>query len=476
MKGTGFYTNFLLLVFLFAVIYFLAYVQFSSPEQDISASLSQKELIDKAQDYLQKEKPDSALKVLGLALKKDSASPQTHFLLAQVHYLGKSFTLAEEYCLKALELKSDYPEALKLMTDIRFEIGLEDWQKKDKTQSLKNFLYVLNNCSDQEKSEKIAELTGGKYKLKRLTHDIFPDYGPRFSRDGKKIVLFSDTSYLSEDFGWGKDITRKSEIYQIDVSGKRKVCLIHDDSSVQFPSFSWDGKRIVYEKENLNPETRDLIFNYDRDLYINRLDTGEEIRLTHNDWYDGQASFSPDDEKIVYVSGFSIKLMDLKTREITNLDQPEGIIIKWEKPVNQYYPSFSPDGKEILFQAGFQKRKIYLMDINGKNLKGLSRIEDEDYYPSFSPDGKRIVFVSERTGDEELYLMDRNGKNQSRLTLDGMNKKHPCFSPDGNQIAYVAKEKDKPDPYFEIYLLCLNEIIPRERLVDRLDNMLEMNE
>jgi Tol biopolymer transport system component len=470
MKKTKSHRGIILVLFLLSFL--LIYKQFLSRDRKISKTVSPEEFVE-AKAYLEMEKPDSALKVLGLAVRKDPGNPETYYLLAQACRAGKNFTLAEEYCLKALGLKSDYPQALKLMTDIRFEKGLEDWEKKDNTQSLKNFLYVLRNSSDREKLEKIAELTGGKYKLKMLTQDIFPDYAPRFSRDGKKIIFFSDTSYLSEDFGWGKNVKRKSQIYQIGVSSKERICLTHDDSSVQFPGISADGEEIIYEKENPNPETQDLVFNYDRDLYIKRLDNKEEIRLTQNNWYDGQASFSPDDKKIVYVSGFSIKLMDLKTREIINLDQPEGIIIKWEKPVNQYYPSFSPDGKEILFQAGFQKRKIYLIDTDGKNLRDLSGIDDEDYYPSFSPDGQRIVFVSDRTGEEELYLMDKDGKNQIRLTFDGMDKKHPCFSPDGKKIVYVAKESEKPDPYFEICLLSLDEIIPKEKLLTRIENMIE---
>lgn len=468
-------TTFILILSLFTVVFFLIYLQFISSKPENLSSLSQEKLIEKAKNYIEREKPDSALNVLSFALKKNPVDPEIHYLLARVYHLGNSFTLAEEYCLKALELEWDYPRALVLMTDIKFEQGLEDWQKRDKTESLKNFLFVLRNSPDRIKIEKIAELTGGKYKLKRLTRDIFPDYAPRFSRDGKRIIFYSDTSFLSEDFGWGKNIKRKSQIFQIDVSEGRRICLTQGDSSVQFPDISSDGKKIIYEKENPNPETQDLIFNYDRDLYIKKLDNGEEIRLTDNKWYDGQASFSPDDKKIVYVSGFSIKIMGLYTKEIINLDEPEGIIIKWEKPVNQYYPSFSPDGKEILFQAGFQKRKIYIIDTDGKNLRDLSRIEDEDYYPSFSPDGKKIIFVSKRTRAEELYLMDRDGKNQIRLTFDKMDKKHPRFSPNGKQIVYVAKESEKPDPYFEIYLLSLDEIIPKEKLLARIESMLVLN-
>jgi TolB protein len=199
-------------------------------------------------------------------------------------------------------------------------------------------------------------------------------------------------------------------------------------------------------------------------------------RLTQNKVYDGVATFSPDNEKILFVSDQygGICVMGLDTKKVKSLYQWEEKLLPKISPPLPFYPSFSSDGKKILFDAGFAKRKIYMMDADGENLKCLSGLENEDFFPSFSPDVKRIAFISNRDGADELYLMNSDGAQERRLTFDGMDKKYPCFSPDGKTIAYVAKPEEQKDQYFEIYFLSLNQIILKNELIKRIENLLEM--
>jgi Tol biopolymer transport system component len=39
-----------------------------------------------------------------------------------------------------------------------------------------------------------------------------------------------------------------------------------------------------------------------------------------------------------------------------------------------------------------------------------------DFHPSWSPDGKRILFSSDRDGLQEIYVMMADGSRQTRLT------------------------------------------------------------
>jgi Tol biopolymer transport system component len=95
--------------------------------------------------------------------------------------------------------------------------------------------------------------------------------------------------------------------------------------------------------------------------------------------------------------------------------------------------------------------------------------KEDCYFPSFSSDGKRIVFVSSYHEDEEdLYVMDADGSELTRLTCDGGTKRYPFFSPHGESIVFSGKRKGEPDYYFEIYLLYLGQTISRERLKERL--------
>ena len=104
----------------------------------------------------------------------------------------------------------------------------------------------------------------------------------------------------------------------------------------------------------------------------------------------------------------------------------------------------------------------------------LTRITDRTtdcYFPSYSPDGKRIVFVSGHPEEEDLFLMNNDGMGLMRLTYDGGSKRYPAFSPDGKSIVFSAKREGEPDYYFEIYLLSLDNTISKDKLEERLKEL-----
>ena len=73
----------------------------------------------------------------------------------------------------------------------------------------------------------------------------------------------------------------------------------------------------------------------------------------------------------------------------------------------------------------------------------LTRNPASDEAPSWSPDGKKIVFSSDRdyyTADtmrwrRDLYMVNADGTGLQRLTKTG-NATQPEWSPDGTRIAY----------------------------------------
>jgi TolB protein len=205
-------------------------------------------------------------------------------------------------------------------------------------------------------------------------------------------------------------------------------------------------------------------------------------RLTDNDTYDGLASFSPDDKMILFVrahlaGGSSIFTLNLDTQESKSLHFPESKVEKiMRRPTGiilPYDPSFSPDGKKILFHAGWENRKIFLVNADGENLTCLTKGQTDNFFPAFAPDGKKIVFVSNQYDQDDLFLVNPDGSNRTRLTYDGGEKRYPSFSPDVSLIAFAGKPKGQDDRYFEIYILNLKETISKEKLIQRLEEMLK---
>jgi serine/threonine protein kinase/dipeptidyl aminopeptidase/acylaminoacyl peptidase len=95
-------------------------------------------------------------------------------------------------------------------------------------------------------------------------------------------------------------------------------------------------------------------------------------------------------------------------------------------------PTVSHDGRYVAFESkrGNGVSHIWRMDMDGGNLKQLT--ESEDYEPSFSPDGKWIVYHSYRTGKSTIWRVPVEGGAPVQLT--DYTTQVPVVSPDGKLI------------------------------------------
>ena len=207
-----------------------------------------------------------------------------------------------------------------------------------------------------------------------------------------------------------------------------------------------------------------------REIYVMDADGGNQQRLTNHPDNDWNPSWSPDGKRIVFHSnrdGHVHVIHGRPTSEIYVMDtdggNPQNLT---NNPGNDISPSWSPDGKRIAFSSdrdwdkGDHNSEIYVMDADGRNPQNLTNDLNADYSPSWYPDGKRIVFSSRRDGHfenefgitEEIYVMDADGGNQQRLTENRKNDWHPSWSPDGKRIAFAADRKGRFEN-FEIYVM-----------------------
>lgn len=117
------------------------------------------------------------------------------------------------------------------------------------------------------------------------------------------------------------------------------------------------------------------------------------------------------------------------------------------------WPSWSPDGKRIAFWSDRRNGGIYVMDANGENIRLLVEQPAGAHLPAWSPDSERIAFYARPPGVlGDIYVMDADGNNIRRLTNrpDGCDR-HPTWSPDGKQIAFAAAGRQDVD--FDIYVM-----------------------
>ncbi len=111
-------------------------------------------------------------------------------------------------------------------------------------------------------------------------------------------------------------------------------------------------------------------------------------------------------------------------------------------------PAWSPDGNKIAFVSDRDGNyEIYVMDVNGSNQERLTYNIYSDRKPALSPDGNTIAFTSSREGTSGLYLMKSDGSNQRCLIVSEEIEVRgrpcsfivdPAWSPDGSKICFSA--------------------------------------
>ncbi len=105
-------------------------------------------------------------------------------------------------------------------------------------------------------------------------------------------------------------------------------------------------------------------------------------------------------------------------------------------------PALSPDGKRIAFESSVESfSDLYVIDLDGTNLKRLTHNAEGNFEPVWSPDGKSLAFTSSRDGDPELYRMAADGSGQERLTAFHLEDGVPRWSRFGNHIAFVSNRE-----------------------------------
>jgi Tol biopolymer transport system component len=287
-------------------------------------------------------------------------------------------------------------------------------------------LYSINSDGSDKK-----QLTTGDQDPVNYYYNEFSSLSP----DKSKIVFVS-----------GRDTTL--EIYTIDADGKNPKKLTNHQSSFTEPSWSSDGKKIVYETTEASEpayQTTTSVSN----LYIMDADGSNKINITKNT--DKTLEYntprlSPDGTKVLFSSYISSpeddsrvtsigKAGEIKSSEskiyTMNLDGTNKVQIS-KSAGRQKYPKWSSDGKQILFASttkanlynSDEGNLIYTINSDGSNEKQI-KSKYEFYGPvSMSSDGEKLVYTSGQNGIVVLNLKTNEeriidaDKNSFRAAFD----------------------------------------------------------
>ncbi|MET4637200.1 hypothetical protein [Mycetocola sp. 2940] len=194
----------------------------------------------------------------------------------------------------------------------------------------------------------------------------------------------------------------------------------------------------------VDPAARPIAFTSDRsgsfDLWLMGTDGSDVIQLTNSDEAEATPSWSPDGERLIFMSAVDLEISRADICVI-NADGTGLRNLTDTADVNEITPSWSPDGAQIVYGTlQGDAAQIHVMNSDGGERHLLT---SDGTWPSWSPDGQRIVFSTSRGGSQEsLWTVNRDGSGEALLADGESGLAEPAWSPDGKSIAYVATTGD----------------------------------
>lgn len=230
-----------------------------------------------------------------------------------------------------------------------------------------------------------------------------------------------------------------NEIFVMNVDGSNLTRLTNSPGADVNPVWSPDGERIAFISYR---DTKERLYIMDSDgSNVRRLTTGDP-----DYGYEESASWSPDGLEIAFYGFPQIYIIN---SDGSNLRQ-------WRNLGGNSFltqPDWSLDGKQIAFATYLKGNSdIYVGAADGSgSVRPVSQNEANDSSPAWSPDGQWIAFVSDRDGDYEIFIADVNGRNLRQLTFNGTGDYGPVWSPDGQWIVFYSYRDGENNT--EIYIM-----------------------
>ena len=103
-------------------------------------------------------------------------------------------------------------------------------------------------------------------------------------------------------------------------------------------------------------------------------------------------------------------------------------------------PRWAPDGKQIVFERQVhphdtQRSHLFMMNADGTNVRQLTPpLNGRDMHPSFSPDGKSILFRRYTFQDKKHSINVLSLESGAIKQISDLGANNPDWSPDGKQI------------------------------------------
>ena len=281
---------------------------------------------------------------------------------------------------------------------------------------------------------RLVDLVSGEFafaKRYRAGISAAPTVAHTLANDLVKVFTGRQGPFLSR-IAFISDRTGSSELWVMDWNGDNQKQLTKHNSLALAPTWSPDGKHLVFTSYlRGNPA-----------LYLLTPQEGYLKLLWDKGGVNSSASISPDGSTVAFASStegnVDIYTISIEGGEARRLTTARGIDTQ---------PSWAPNGRQIAFTSSRSgSPQLYQMDADGSNVRRVSfggYFHDEG---TWAYDGVRIACTTRDEGSFQIATIDAISTERTVIPAPG-NNESPCFSPEGSMIAFASDRTGQPQIY-----------------------------
>lgn len=304
-------------------------------------------------------------------------------------------------------------------------------------------------------------ITGGKgLQLTERKNDQQDVNEPFVSPDGK-YLYYSEDMYPGGNFQYNKD--PNSQIYVIKrynfETGKTET-ITGGPGGAARPVISPNGKKLAFVKRI---REKSVLFLHDLETgeewpIYDQLNKDQQEAWAIFGVYPN-FSWMPNNTDLVFWSGGKISKINTESQQVTNIpftadvkiDIAERVHFNNKVEEETFTPQVirhavtSPNGKILIFNA---LGSLYKKELPNGSPQRITNGTDFEFEPTFSPDGKHIVFVTWNDLEKgAIFTIPTSGDTPVKLTQEKAIFRTPAYSKDGKQIVF-RKERGNTDQGF----------------------------
>jgi dipeptidyl aminopeptidase/acylaminoacyl peptidase len=314
-------------------------------------------------------------------------------------------------------------------------------------------LYVVTT-PDLKKNERNSDIFRVPFEggpPVKMTASPKSDVSPRWSPDGLTIAFLSDRE-------------GKMQVFTLHAFGGEAEKLTDHDESVS--SFEWrpNGKAILFlaleplseqqKEEQKNKEDQIVVDDNLRPqhLWLFDIDTKKSEQITKGNCSVLGFEWSPDGAEILFSAAEKATAFDRMAHTDIFTVRPGGEPVRaYENDGPDNSPSFSPDGQKIAFLSRLGalnpvgSQSLMLLDRESGGVTNLTQ-GFKDYISGhfWAADGAGLFFQGTEGTTAQLYYMDTSGGGLTRLTGDAGVCSSFDLSADGGRIAFIREDGSNP--------------------------------